>query len=76
MDMTDWVLPQIDLEKCVLCGTCVDVCPNAVLYVLVDTLAFIHPQQCTYCGLCEDSCPNDAIVCPYEIGWAQNGKFY
>ena len=68
--MAEWALPQIDREKCTLCGACVSACPNTVLEMLVDSLIFIHPQQCTYCGLCEDSCPDDAVVCPYEISWA------
>lgn len=68
--MTDWALPQIDPEKCDLCGACVNACPHQVLKRVADKLVFVQPQACTYCGLCESSCPQNAVVCSYEIGWA------
>ena len=68
--MTKWALPQIDQEKCILCGQCVGACPHDVLEMRVNALVFKNPQQCTYCGLCEENCPHEAVVCYYEIGWA------
>ena len=68
--MTDWALPQIDQEKCILCGVCVQACPHQVLKMQTGQLAFVRPHACTYCGSCEDSCPQNAVVCYFEIGWA------
>jgi len=69
--MTEWDLPEIDQQKCVLCGNCVDACQQHVLALLPDRLVFVHPQECTYCGDCEESCPQEAVACSYEIGWAR-----
>ena len=38
--MTDWALPQIDREKCVLCGMCVQACPHQVLEMRGNQLDF------------------------------------
>ncbi len=68
--MAEWEIPKLDPQKCVACGICVDVCPQHVLEMRMDGLAFARPQDCTYCGRCEESCPQDAVICAYEIGWA------
>lgn len=68
--MADWKIPQLNSEKCVVCGICVDVCPQGVLALQAEEVVFARPQDCTYCGACEESCPHDALVCSYEIGWA------
>ncbi|MDK2982248.1 MAG: hypothetical protein PWQ55_2595 [Chloroflexota bacterium] len=68
--MADWKLPQLNPEKCILCGACVDVCPQGVLALQGQKVIFAQPQACTYCGTCEESCPYDAVACSYQIGWA------
>ena len=68
--MADWMIPQLNPEKCVVCGICVDVCPQGVIEMQARGVVFARPQDCTYCGVCEESCPHDALVCSYEIGWA------
>ncbi len=68
--MAEWALPEIDQEKCVLCGDCIGACPHDALAIKANALIFSNPQQCTYCGLCEDNCPQDAVMCYYEISWA------
>ena len=49
----------IDQERCLLCGLCVDVCPEQAIS-MDDTVA-IDPSKCTGCGSCVDECPNDSI---------------
>ncbi|MFC1993744.1 FAD-binding protein [Chloroflexota bacterium] len=51
---------QIDFEKCTGCGTCVPVCPFAVIE-LVDEKAVIG-EGCNLCGACRDTCAFDAIA--------------
>ncbi len=68
--MTDWELPEIDQEKCVACGICVDACPQHALELRESQLVFANPQDCTYCATCEDVCPHGAVTCSFEIGWA------
>jgi len=68
--MTDWALPEIDQKKCVLCGLCVDACPQHVMELQANELVIARPQYCSYCGLCEQTCPEGAVACYFEISWA------
>ncbi len=65
------VLPIIRIEKCTLCGSCIEACHYSVLEIGSSGLSLIHPEQCTYCGECEEVCPESAIACPLEIIWAE-----
>ncbi|RLE52409.1 MAG: ferredoxin [Candidatus Methanomethylicota archaeon] len=52
----------VDEEKCVGCGTCVQVCPMGV-YELVDNKAKpVNEDQCVACRACEAQCPVQAIT--------------
>ena len=63
-------------EKCILCGGCVDVCPNSCLRLIRPQEAEIHgeteplegktliikdEERCIRCGLCVSRCPVGAI---------------
>ena len=67
--MTNLILPIIDQKKCILCGDCVDACPEDVLELDNGQLVFIRPEACTYCTACEAVCPTNAVRCAYEIRW-------
>jgi MinD superfamily P-loop ATPase len=64
-------LPRIDRKKCVLCGECIDQCPQHVLAMQVNRLVFVRPQDCTYCTTCELVCPHYAMACDFSIQWAK-----
>lgn len=50
----------VDVEACVGCGVCVDVCaPESIS--MVDDKAVIDAETCIDCGACEPECPYDAI---------------
>lgn len=51
---------HIDLEKCNGCGSCLEVCPFAVIE-LVDDKAHIL-EGCNLCGACQEVCTTDAII--------------
>jgi heterodisulfide reductase subunit A-like polyferredoxin len=53
----------VDPEKCVVCLTCVRVCPYQVP-VIDHTVpaAYIDPAACQGCGLCASECPAKAIT--------------
>ncbi|MDO9547248.1 MAG: 4Fe-4S binding protein [Pelolinea sp.] len=70
--MADQYLPVIEVEKCILCGLCVETCPEDVLALEADELAFANPDQCTMCAECEGICPEGAVACYYQISWAEN----
>lgn len=69
------IMPIFDGERCVLCGGCVDVCPERCLRIVdVDKLSYELPIpegfktamlkdeiKCIRCGLCADRCPTGAI---------------
>lgn len=49
--------PKIDVENCVGCGTCAEVCPQSVWEIQEDKAVQVRPQDCIECGACVDNCP-------------------
>jgi electron transfer flavoprotein alpha subunit len=56
----------VDIEKCVACGDCIEVCTVDAIE-LVDEMAQVN-DDCTLCGLCYDACAYEAIGPPEFIG--------
>ncbi len=50
---------KIDKEKCVLCETCVEICPFDC--ITMDNYPRIN-EECRLCGSCVEACPADAIT--------------
>lgn len=54
---------EIDVEKCIGCGACVNACP-ASLFKLVDEKSKVvgNVDDCILCRACETSCPAGVIT--------------
>ena len=55
---------QIDSEKCVRCGGCVDLCPTTAIYFDNDVV-IIDPDICLECETCIKVCP---LRAPHRLG--------
>ncbi|MHA1685922.1 MAG: DUF362 domain-containing protein [Candidatus Heimdallarchaeaceae archaeon] len=57
--------PIILEDRCILCGTCVKVCPTHCLEMDRENkdngMIWILKPQCMMCGHCQTYCPKDAI---------------
>lgn len=60
-------MPEIDGEKCNLCGLCIEVCHCRALVLTNDAVAVIETEECHWCTICEAVCPTGALTCPFEI---------
>jgi MinD superfamily P-loop ATPase len=68
------LVPQIDHQKCTLCGKCVEVCQYHAIAVL-DRKTTVFAQLCHGCGSCTLTCPERAITETRDvIGMLERGK--
>jgi adenylylsulfate reductase subunit B len=58
--------PLFDMEKCVGCGTCDDICPADAIHMepagAQDIPCLKYPEECWHCGSCRQDCPEGAIA--------------
>lgn len=60
----------LDGERCVGCGTCVEVCPHGV-FALAGKKARIEDRDaCMECGACARNCPAEAVSVEAGVGCA------
>lgn len=56
---------KFDVEKCVGCNTCVDVCPIDVMIPNPEKgkePIVVFAEECWFCGSCVNDCPKEAIT--------------
>ena len=65
----DWrfMKPEVDVSKCIGCGTCVPYCPEAVMELIENNdnkkkIVDIDFEYCKGCGVCSQICPLRAII--------------
>ena len=54
-------VPQVDEEKCNLCGKCGEICQFKAIVVIGETVLTFH-EMCHSCGGCMEVCPEKAIT--------------
>jgi len=54
-------VPEVDMDKCTLCGQCQDICQFQAIVVVGKTV-LTFDELCHSCGGCVEVCPEDAIT--------------
>jgi len=52
----------VELEKCVGCGECVDICPEEVFELEDDKAVAVNEDECVGCESCVEACEEEAIT--------------
>ena len=68
--LKDVVSLSLNLEKCVGCGRCTEVCPRAVFEIVEKRTQLIDRDSCIECGACSVNCPKGAIEVSAGTGCA------
>jgi NAD-dependent dihydropyrimidine dehydrogenase PreA subunit len=55
-------VPEVDKEKCVGCGECVEVCPVDVYELQNEKSVVVAEEECLGCESCLEVCEEDAIT--------------
>lgn len=67
-------IPQVDREKCTLCGLCGEICRYSAI-VKIGRNVLVYPELCHACGGCSLVCPSGAITeTSHEIGVVRRGR--
>ena len=53
---------EVDEEKCIGCGDCVDVCPVDVYEMQNEKSVPVNAEECTGCESCLEACEQEAIT--------------
>ena len=53
-------VPEVDMEKCTLCGKCGEICQFKAIVVIGESVLVFH-ELCHSCGGCMEVCPEKAI---------------
>ncbi|MCM0080714.1 4Fe-4S binding protein [Geomonas sp. Red32] len=61
---------ELNREKCVGCGRCLEVCPHQVFSLAARTAAIEKKDACMECGACAKNCPVGAIAVDAGVGCA------
>lgn len=53
---------EVDTEKCVGCGECVDICPVDVFELQDEISVPVNEEECLGCESCIEVCEEEAIT--------------
>lgn len=54
--------PEVDVEKCIGCGDCVDACPVDVYEIQDGKSVAVNADECIGCESCIEVCEEGAIT--------------
>jgi MinD superfamily P-loop ATPase len=67
-------VPEVDMDKCTLCGKCGEICQFKAIVVIAETV-LPFPELCHSCGGCMEVCPEKAITeTGRELGVIERGN--
>ena len=67
-------VPEVDMDKCTLCGKCGEICQFKAIVVIAETV-LPFPELCHSCGGCMEVCPEKAIrETGRELGLIERGN--
>ena len=69
--MKNVVTLALDVDKCIGCGMCTQVCPHAVFAMPEAKAQIVNRDACMECGACARNCPVGAITVEAGVGCAQ-----
>ena len=61
---------ELNVEKCIGCKMCVNVCPHNVFEFREKKSYIISKDNCMECGACVKNCPSEAINVKSGVGCA------
>jgi formate hydrogenlyase subunit 6/NADH:ubiquinone oxidoreductase subunit I len=66
-------MPDVDCDKCSLCGECSGVCPTGAISA-TDRSITVDLGRCIFCGECARSCPDGGIFMSREFELATKSR--
>jgi NAD-dependent dihydropyrimidine dehydrogenase PreA subunit len=61
---------KLDVDKCIGCGMCSNVCPHGVLEIEGRKARITDRDACIECGACAGNCPVEALTVKAGVGCA------
>lgn len=61
---------RLDVERCIGCGRCIEVCPHGVLFLEQKSAQIQDRDTCMECGACATNCPVAAATVRSGVGCA------
>ncbi len=61
---------ELNAEKCIGCGKCLEVCPHNVFKIELRKAVIQNRDNCMECGACSRNCPAEAITVKAGVGCA------